>query len=50
VTIPAGVPSGRYLAKLGVWSPSEHRHLEAGPWWHRTKQVDLLRVDVPSTG
>jgi hypothetical protein len=51
VTIPAGVPPGRYLAKLGVWSPSEHRHLEAGPWWHRTKQLDLLRVEVSgSTG
>jgi hypothetical protein len=46
VTIPPEVPTGRYTALLGVWSPADHQHIRLGPWWHPAKARDLLRLDV----
>ena len=46
VTISPDVPTGRYTAVLGVWSPTDHQGLRLDPWWHPAKARDLFRLDV----
>jgi len=46
VRVPADAPAGRYVAEVGVWSPSDHRHLRLGPWWHPARTGVLLRLEA----
>jgi hypothetical protein len=46
VTIPVDAPPGRYVAELGVWSPSDRRHLRLAPWWHPARTAVLLSLDA----
>ena len=46
LTIPANASPGLYVADIGVWSPSDHRHLRLGPWWHPARTATLLRFEA----
>jgi hypothetical protein len=50
VTVPDGASAGRYTVELGVWSPSDRRHLRLGPWWHPSRAGNLLRLEVSPEG
>ena len=46
VIVPPGVAAGSYTVQVGVWNPSDHRHLRLGPWWHPSRAGELLQITV----
>jgi hypothetical protein len=46
VTIPDDVTTGRLSIELGVWSPSDRRHLGLRPWWLGWRARGVLHLDV----
>jgi len=53
IVVPATVPSGNYVAKLGVWDPATRHHVRTGfrGWWGpREKTLLNLRVEDGRNG
>jgi 4-amino-4-deoxy-L-arabinose transferase-like glycosyltransferase len=50
VILPRDVVTGTYTVQVGVWSPSDQRHLRLGPWWRASRAGDLLRLEVTPDG